>query len=110
MTGAASNVHPRAGLLIDALEPSPDGTQVAFMDPTEGLEILDLATGAVRPVRLETRVAAPPLRWSDDGGSLFMMTVETAQHPALPTTLAALELATGHLTVLATDALTYDLR
>jgi dipeptidyl aminopeptidase/acylaminoacyl peptidase len=110
-TGAASTIVAlpagQAGLISD-FKPSPDGSRLAFIDPLNGLAMLDLATGSLTHTQLPVG-SASPLGWMPDGAALTMRLGEVTGDPFFPTELAALEIETGMLTILASDVLAYNI-
>ncbi|HJP87885.1 MAG TPA: hypothetical protein VJ850_02485 [Candidatus Limnocylindrales bacterium] len=97
-------------MTIQYLDTSPDGKRVAFVAPNIGLAILDLASGAVSEVELAAGGGMPPVQWSADGRSLLSRWSLDVSTPFWPTSIAAVDIATGVPTVLADDGLAFDVR
>ena len=79
---------------------SPDGTRLAFSSG-RGLEVLDLASGAVTrvPVSLDGFGGMMPIQWTPDGTALL---TDFAKEFAGPPTVVAIDVETGETRVVLT--------
>jgi dipeptidyl aminopeptidase/acylaminoacyl peptidase len=99
-----------AGNLITTVEPSPDGSRLAMVVLGEGVVVLDLATGEARQPRLPDGFGGDvPIRWTADGAALVIRIGKVSGEPFFATEVGRLDLATGDLTILASDVYLFDL-
>jgi hypothetical protein len=80
LTGHAAHNPAVASSGAIKVEWSPDGNRLALAR-TEGvgrssLSILDVASGAITPVRTFDNATLPQVAWASDGASLFVMTTQ----------------------------------
>lgn len=89
---------------------SPDGSRLALAAPGVGLAVLDLATGALTRLELPEGAGMLPLGWTADGKAVTQRWGIPTGAPFWPTSVAALDVETGKLTILADDVVAYDVR
>lgn len=73
-------------LSVTLLKPSPDHSQLAYLQNEDGsdrytLYVKDLATGALLPERIEQVFLYASLEWDASGQHLFYVTVDDTQRP-----------------------------
>ena len=113
-TGAASAIYtpscPCSGSTLIPFVLSPDGSRLAMVAPNVGLAIVDLATGAVTELALPDGFGGDmPIQWTPDGSSLALRYGPNTT-PFYAPDLAVLDIATGRVTVVASDILGYDIQ
>ena len=113
-TGAASAIYtpicPCSGSTLIPFELSPDGSRLAMVAPNVGLAILDLATGAITELTLPDGFGGDlPIRWTADGSGLALRYGPNTT-PFYAPDLAILDIATGRVTVVASNILGYDIQ
>jgi hypothetical protein len=86
---------------VNLIEPSPDGSRLLIDHPTQGLSILEPATGVSTPLPTAVAGLHRTLRWTADGKSLLDAFPATPLDAAF---VAAIDLATGEQHVLVEGA------
>lgn len=91
---------------VGRLVPARDGSRVVFRDPSGGVSVLDVGTGAVRSLLPAADLGYGPFVWSDDGSSVL---VSVNRPDEGSSDVVAVDVASGARLVLATGVQAFDL-